>query len=46
MGIVEDQVGTFKKSDPYESKNGCTMATKKTECFEFNDQTLKDIHYI
>ncbi|OIM34194.1 hypothetical protein ATX69_02505 [Oenococcus oeni] len=46
FGVVEHQVGTFKKSDPYESKNGYTMATKKMECFEFDDQTLKDIHYI
>ncbi|MHA5203242.1 hypothetical protein R5R51_04370 [Oenococcus oeni] len=46
FGVVEHQVGTFKKTDPYESKNGYTMATKKMECFEFDDQTLKDIHYI
>ncbi|OIK55757.1 hypothetical protein, partial [Oenococcus oeni] len=46
FGVVEHQVGTFKKSDPYESKNGYTMATKKMECFEFDDQTVKDIHYI
>ncbi|AVI94092.1 conserved protein of unknown function [Oenococcus oeni] len=46
FGVVEHQVGTFKTTDPYESKNGYTMATKKMECFEFDDQTLKDIHYI
>ncbi|OIM02331.1 hypothetical protein ATX50_10910 [Oenococcus oeni] len=46
FGLVEHQVGTFKTTDPYESKNGYTMATKKMECFEFDDSTLKAIHYI
>ncbi|WP_439424842.1 hypothetical protein ACKP2L_05370 [Oenococcus alcoholitolerans] len=46
FGLVEHQVGTFKTTDPYESKNGYTMATKKMECFEFDDETLKSIHYI
>ncbi|PDH93868.1 hypothetical protein AO468_04550 [Oenococcus oeni] len=45
-GVVLHQLGTPKKTDPYEAKNGYTMSHKKMQLFEYDDETLKDIHYI
>lgn len=39
-GVVLRQFGTSKKSDPYETVNGYTMARKHIQVLEFNDDRL------
>ena len=45
-GCVTYQVGTPKKSDNYELKNGYTMANHKQEAFEFTANDLHAVYYL
>ncbi|MDN6899561.1 hypothetical protein [Oenococcus sicerae] len=46
IGVLVNQVSTFKPKDQYEYKNGFVGNTRKMEVIEFSDTDLKDIHYI
>lgn len=45
-GVVTYQVGTPKKNDNYELKNGYTMANHKQEVFEFTEDDLHAVYYL
>lgn len=45
-GCVTYQVGTPKKNDNYELKNGYTMANHKQEAFEFTANDLHAVYYL
>lgn len=44
LGVVSRQFGTPKKSDPYEIKNGFTMAYHKLQVLEFSETDLYAIY--
>lgn len=45
-GVVTYQLGTPKKPDDYEQKNGYTMAGHKLQIFEFSASQLLAINYV